>query len=154
MHCPRCNTVNSPAARFCSMCGLPLTQQGGQADTPGGHAEAPLQVGNAPPLPVPPTAYQQLLQAEQPRLPAGQSVLQALRVGRPAKWQFWVGLSMLLIVLVCCPCSVGLLIFGSDAVADPAGFVTTILGLGACLFLVGLALGIVLMTVGRPRRLT
>ena len=80
-------------------------------------------------------------------------MLQALRVGRPAKWQFWVGLALLLMVLFCCPCTLGLLIFGSDAVADPAGFVAQILGIGACLFVGALALGIILMVVGRPRRL-
>ncbi len=84
---------------------------------------------------------------------AGQSVLQALRVGTPAKWQFWFGLSLLLLVLACCPCSLGLLVIGSDAVADPASFVTSLLGVGSCLFVVGLALGIVFIIVGRPRRM-
>jgi hypothetical protein len=56
-------------------------------------------------------------------------------------------------VIICCPCSLGVLIFGSDAVADPAGFVAQILGIGACFFVVALVLGIILMVVGRPRRL-
>jgi hypothetical protein len=86
-----------------------------------------------------------------PRQYAAPSVLQALRIGRPAKWQFWFGLALLLVVLLCCPCSLGVLIFGSDAVADPGGFVSQILLIGACLFAVILVLAIILMVVGRPR---
>ena len=77
----------------------------------------------------------------------------ALRVGSPAKWQFWVGLSLLAFVLTCCPCTLAVLIYGSDAVADPGGFISSILGIGACLFLVAFVLGIILVRVGRPRRL-
>jgi hypothetical protein len=64
-----------------------------------------------------------------------------------------VGVALLAMVFVCCPCSLGVLIFGSDAVADPAGFVSSILGIGGCLFVGALLLGIILVVVGRPRRM-
>jgi hypothetical protein len=48
---------------------------------------------------------------------------------------------------------VGVLIFGSDAVADPGGFVSQVLLIGACFLLVALVLAIILMVVGRPRRM-
>jgi hypothetical protein len=136
LQCPRCNTVNSPESHFCRMCGLPFAQQGGASLSPSIHQ---LPLASSP--------------AEWPRQAGGQSVLFALRVGRPARWQFWVGVALLAMVFVCCPCSVGVLIFGSDAVADPAGFVSSILGLGGCLFVGALVLGIILVVVGRPRRM-
>ncbi len=102
------------------MCGFPLTQWG----------------GGAPPQP-----------QEAPRQAPALSVLQALKVGRPAKWQFWVGISLLLVVLACCPCSLGLLVLSNE------GAVTPLFGVLACLFTAILVLGILLMFLGRPRRL-
>ncbi|MDQ3704397.1 MAG: hypothetical protein M3437_04085 [Chloroflexota bacterium] len=133
------------------MCGFALTQQGTPSTVPPGQYPAPpplqgTQQGQPPPQPHYPTQ-------EAPRQYSAPSVLQALRVGRPAKGQFWFGLALLLVVLVCCPCSLGVLIFGSDAVADPGGFVSQILLIGLCLFAVGAVLGIILMVVGRPRRM-
>ena len=118
------------------MCGLPLAQQGGTSLSP--------VIPQAPPAS--PTA-------EWPRQVGGQSVLFALKIGRPARWQFWVGVALLAMAFVCCPCSLVVLIFGSDAVADPAGFVSSILGIGGCLFVGALLLGIILVVVGRPRRM-
>lgn len=130
------------------MCGFALTQPGTPFNVPPGQPAYPaamgIEQGSPPPAYPPPEA---------PRQSSAPSVLQALRVGRPAKWQFWFGLALLLVVLVCCPCSLGVLIFGSDAVADPGGFVSQILLIGACLFAVAAVLGIILMVVGRPRRL-
>ncbi|MEA2575058.1 MAG: hypothetical protein QOH93_2356 [Chloroflexia bacterium] len=135
------------------MCGFPLTQQAGQPPAtaspfvpPPGAPASPLS-----PPPTPQTASYP--PAEAPRQFSPPSVLQALRVGSPARGQFWFGLALLLIVLVCCPCSLGVLVFGSDAVANPSGFVAQILLIGGCLFLVGLISGIVLMVIGRPRRI-
>ena len=133
------------------MCGFALTQQGVSANVPQGQYHAPPAVqgreqGPLPHQPQPPTQ-------EAPRQYSAPSVLQALRVGTPAKGQFWFGLGLLLVVLVCCPCSLGVLIFGSDAVADPGGFVSQILLIGACLFAVAAVLGTILMVVGRPRRM-
>ncbi len=134
------------------MCGFALTPQGGPPTVPTGPYSTPPPVapmGQVPPLPPP----QEYPVQEAPRQYAAPSVLQALRVGRPAKWQFWTGLVLLLIALLCCPCSLGVLIFGSDALADPGGFIAQILLLGGCFFVVALALSIVLMIVGRPRRM-
>lgn len=142
------------------MCGLPLIPQGGtggvpveqprpQAGLPGSSFPPPL------PPPPPPSSQQQVgyPPSEAPRTAQGHSVLAALRVGSPAKWQFWVGIALLAFVLTCCPCTLAVLIYGSDALADPGGFISSILGVGACLFLVAFVLGIILLRVGRPRRL-
>lgn len=133
------------------MCGFALTQQGTPSNIPPRQYQAPPAVqgvGQGPTQPPPQYPGQ-----EAPRHYSAPSVLQAMRVGRPAKWQFWFGLALLLMVLVCCPCSVGVLIFGSDAVADPGGFVSQVLLIGACFLLVALVLAIILMVVGRPRRM-
>ncbi len=133
------------------MCGFALTQQGTPSNLPPGQFPTPPQVPGMEQSPPPP--QQPYPTQEAPRQYSAPSVLQALRVGRPAKGQFWFGLGLLLVLLVCCPCSLGVLIFGSDALADPGGFVSQILLIGACLFAVGAVLGIILMVVGRPRRL-
>ncbi|MDQ5823325.1 MAG: hypothetical protein M3441_03825 [Chloroflexota bacterium] len=132
------------------MCGFALVQQGTPSSVPPGQYPVPPSLGGIEQGPPPPQA--QYPTQEAARQYSAPSVLQALRVGRPAKGQFWLGLGLLLVVLVCCPCSLGVLIFGSDALADPGGFVSQILLIGVCLFAVVAMLSIILMVVGRPRR--
>lgn len=155
LQCPRCNTANSPDAHFCRMCGLPLSTQGISTTSFSGQLPPPMPSSDIPDIPAPsllvppsPTSASELPRYSQPP-----SVLFALGVGTPAKWQFWTGLALLMVVLACCPCSIGVLIFGSDAVANPSGFVAQILGIGACLLIGALVLGIILMRIGRPRRM-
>lgn len=138
------------------MCGLPLTPQGGTAGGSGEQPRNPSGVPGSslpPPPPPPPPQQSGYPPGEAPRPAQGNSVLAALRVGSPARWQFWVGISLLAFVFTCCPCTLAVLIYGSDALADPGGFISSILGIGACLFLVAFVLGIILVRVGRPRRL-
>ena len=146
--CPHCGSPIVGDARTCANCGRLLS-------------ESPPASAHHPPVPFIPQLSAEwadaapiLAEASRPEL-ADRSVVFALTPRRPATWAFWVGLVMSVasLVFAVCPLLLAMALALDPQSEDPTGFLGGGLLISACV-VVGLLLpGIVLVAVGRPRRI-
>jgi hypothetical protein len=84
----------------------------------------------------------------------GYSVLEALKVQKPAARTFWAGIIGIIFTLLCCPAMAGVALLGSSIGVEGADSLSsTVLTFSTCVFFVVLAIAAILVVTGRPRRL-